>query len=78
MMDAHDFWLEQVLNECQNTLVHLQNKYGTKEISVDNITPEDLVAINIASGFVTLYRLAADNNLIQHQQELSREAIVVH
>ena len=78
MMDAHDLWLEQVLNECQNTLVHLQNKYGTKEISVDNITPEDLVAINIASGFVTLYRLAADNNLIQHQQELSREAIVVH
>lgn len=78
MMDAHDFLLEQVLNECQNTLVHLQNKYGTKEISVDNITPEDLVAINIASGFVTLYRLAADNNLIQHQQELSKEAIVVH
>ena len=78
MMDAHDFWLEQVLNECHNTLVHLQNKYGTKEISVDNITPEDLVAINIASGFVTLYRLAADNNLIQHQQELSKEAIVVH
>ena len=78
MMDAHDFWLEQVLNECQTTLAYLQNKYGTKEISVDNITPEDLVAINIASGFVTLYRLAADNNLIQHQQELSKEAIVVH
>ena len=78
MMDAHDFWLEQVLNECQNTLVHLQNKYGTKEIPVDNIAPEDLIAINIASGFVTLYRLAADNNLIQHQQELSKEAIVVH
>ena len=69
MIDSRDYWLKQVLAECQNTLVYLQYKYSKEELAVAELPPEDLVAINIASGFVTLYRLAADNDLIEAEEE---------
>ena len=69
MIDSRDYWLKQVLAEFQNTLVYLQYKYSKEELAVAEIPPEDLVAINIASGFVALYRLAADNDLIEAEEE---------
>jgi|TARA_R110002110_G_scaffold22013_8_gene86292 hypothetical protein len=77
-IDSYDFWLEEVLNQCQNTLSSLQDKYGVGEIQLSEVRPEDLTAINVATGFINLYRLAAANQLITTPQELSGNPIVIH
>ena len=36
-IDPHDFWLNQVLDECQATLMKLQHKYGKSELSLEKL-----------------------------------------
>ena len=78
-IDPQEFWLSQVLDDCQNTLMELQHKYGKDELSLEEIDPQDLGTINMATGFTHLYRLAQANKLITNpQEELSHPGIVVH
>ncbi len=78
-IDPHDFWLSQVLDDCQETLMQLQRKYGKEELKLDEIDPNDLGTINMATGFTHLYRLAQANKLITNpQEELSQPGIVIH
>tara|TARA_Y100000361_G_scaffold79761_1_gene70519 strand:- start:78 stop:323 length:246 start_codon:yes stop_codon:yes gene_type:complete len=78
-LDPHDFWLRQVLDDCQSTLIKLQSKYGKDELTLEEIDPTDLGTINMATGFINLYRLAEANQLINDpQEELSRPGVVIH
>ena len=40
-LDPHDFWLRQVLDDCQSTLIKLQSKYGKDELTLEEIDPND-------------------------------------
>ena len=51
-LDPHDFWLRQVLDDCQSTLVKLQSKYGKDELTLEEIDPNDLGTINMATGLL--------------------------
>ncbi len=78
-IDPQEFWLSQVLDDCQNTLMELQHKYGKDALSLEEIDPQDLGTINMATGFTHLYRLAQANKLITNpQEELSRTRMVIH
>jgi len=78
-IDPQEFWLSQVLDDCQDTLMELQRKYGKDELSLEEIEPQDLGTINMATGFTHLYRLAQANKLITNpQEELSKNRMVIH
>ena len=78
-IDPQEFWLSQVLDDCQNTLMELQHKYGKHALSLEEIDPQDLGTINMATGFTHLYRLAQANKLITNpQEELSKTRMVIH
>ena len=78
-IDPHDFWLNQVLDECQATLMKLQHKYGKSELSLEELDPNDIGTINMATGFINLYRLAEANDLIINpHEELLHARTVIH
>ncbi len=78
-IDPQEFWLSQVLDDCQDTLMELQRKYGKDELSLEEIEPQDFGTINMATGFTHLYRLAQANKLITNpQEELSKNRMVIH
>ena len=78
-IDPHDFWLNQVLDECQATLMKLQHKYGKNELSLEELDANDIGTINMATGFINLYRLAEANDLIINpHEELLHARTVIH
>ena len=57
----------------------LQHKYGKSELSLEELDANDIGTINMATGFINLYRLAEANDLIINpHEELLHARTVIH
>ena len=73
-MNIHEYQAKEILKKFGINILN-----GVVVFSLEEIDPTDLGTINMATGFINLYRLAEANQLINNPQEqLSRPGVVIH